>query len=39
MYNMSNLTKLKLLDENSPEAMKAFWAFDKPHLLLEPSTL
>jgi AhpD family alkylhydroperoxidase len=29
MYNMSNLTKLKLLDENSPEAMKAFWAFDK----------
>jgi AhpD family alkylhydroperoxidase len=29
MYKMSNLTKLKLLDENSPEAMKAFWAFDK----------
>ena len=29
MYDMSNLTKLKLLDENSPEAMKAFWAFDK----------
>ena len=29
MYNTSNLTKLKLLDENSPEAMKAFWAFDK----------
>ena len=29
MYNVSNLTKLKLLDENSPEAMKAFWAFDK----------
>jgi AhpD family alkylhydroperoxidase len=29
MYNMSDLTKLKLLDENSPEAMKAFWAFDK----------
>jgi AhpD family alkylhydroperoxidase len=29
MYNMSNLTKLKLLNENSPEAMKAFWAFDK----------
>jgi AhpD family alkylhydroperoxidase len=29
MYNLSNLTKLKLLDENSPEAMKAFWAFDK----------
>jgi len=29
MYDMSNLTKLKLLDENCPEAMKAFWAFDK----------
>jgi AhpD family alkylhydroperoxidase len=29
MYDMSNLTKLRLLDENSPEAMKAFWAFDK----------
>jgi len=29
MYNTSNLTKLKLLDEYSPEAMKAFWAFDK----------
>jgi hypothetical protein len=26
MYDMSSLTKLKLLDENSPEAMKAFWA-------------
>jgi hypothetical protein len=32
MYDMSNLTKLKLLDENSPEAMKAFWAFDKAAL-------
>ena len=39
MYDMSNLTKFKLLDENSPEAMKAFWALIKPHLLLEPSTL
>jgi AhpD family alkylhydroperoxidase len=29
MYDMSNLTRLKLLDEKSPEAMKAFWAFDK----------
>ena len=28
MYDTSNLTKLKLLDDNSPEAMKAFWAFD-----------
>ena len=37
MYNMSNLTKLKLLDENSPEAMKAFWAFDKAQFL--PGTI
>ena len=29
MYNISNLTKLKRLDENAPDAMKAFWAFDK----------
>jgi AhpD family alkylhydroperoxidase len=29
MYNISNLTKLKHLDENAPDAMKAFWAFDK----------
>jgi AhpD family alkylhydroperoxidase len=29
MYDISNLAKLKRLDENSPEAMKAFWAFDK----------
>ncbi len=26
---MKNLGKLKKLDENAPEAMKAFWAFDK----------
>ena len=26
---MSNLTRLKTLDANAPEAMKAFWAFDK----------
>ena len=29
MYDMSNLSQLKRLDENAPEAMKAFWAFDK----------
>jgi AhpD family alkylhydroperoxidase len=26
---MKNLTKLKKLDENAPDAMAAFWAFDK----------
>ena len=29
MYEMSNLLQLKRLDENAPDAMKAFWAFDK----------
>ena len=29
MYNISNLTKLKRLDKNAPDAMKAFWAFDQ----------
>ncbi len=29
MYDMKNLGKLKVLDVNAPEAMKAFWAFDK----------
>ena len=29
MIDMRNLTRLKKLDENAPEAMKAFWAFDK----------
>ena len=29
MYDMKNLTRLKRLDENAPEAAKAFWAFDK----------
>lgn len=29
MYDMKNLAKLKLLDQNAPEAAKAFWAFDK----------
>jgi AhpD family alkylhydroperoxidase len=29
MFDMKNLAGLKKLDENAPEAMKAFWAFDK----------
>jgi AhpD family alkylhydroperoxidase len=29
MYDMKNLSKLKTLEANAPEAMKAFWAFDK----------
>lgn len=29
MFDMKNLTRLKKLDENAPESMKAFWAFDK----------
>jgi AhpD family alkylhydroperoxidase len=29
MYDMKNLGKFKALDANAPEAMKAFWAFDK----------
>lgn len=29
MYDMKNLSKLKMLDASAPEAMKAFWAFDK----------
>lgn len=29
MYDATNLTRLKELDENAPEATKAFWAFDK----------
>ena len=32
MYAKSNLTKLKKLDALTPEAMKAFWAFDKAAL-------
>jgi alkylhydroperoxidase/carboxymuconolactone decarboxylase family protein YurZ len=28
MFDMRNLTKLKKLDENAPEVMKAFWAFN-----------
>ncbi|GEP42961.1 carboxymuconolactone decarboxylase family protein [Brevifollis gellanilyticus] len=29
MYNKENLTKIKTMNEAAPEAMKAFWAFDK----------
>ena len=29
MFDMKNLTLLKKLDENVPEVMQAFWAFDK----------
>lgn len=29
MFDMKNLAQLKRLDENAPDAMKAFWAFDK----------
>jgi AhpD family alkylhydroperoxidase len=29
MFDMRNLTKLKRLDENAPDTMKAFWAFNK----------
>jgi len=29
VYDMKNLRKLKSLEANAPEAIKAFWAFDK----------
>ena len=29
MFDMKNLAQLKKLDENAPDQMKAFWAFDK----------
>ena len=29
MFDMKNLSRLKKLDENATEGMKAFWAFDK----------
>ena len=29
MYSKTNLGKLKILDANAPDAMQAFWAFDK----------
>lgn len=29
MYEMKNLTRLKTIEASAPEALKAFWAFDK----------
>jgi AhpD family alkylhydroperoxidase len=29
MYDMKNLGKLKNLEANAPDGMKAFWTFDK----------
>jgi AhpD family alkylhydroperoxidase len=29
MFEMKHLTRLKKLDENAPQAMKSFWAFDQ----------
>lgn len=29
MYDMKNLSGLKKIDAGAPDAMKAFWAFDK----------
>ena len=29
MYDMKNLGKLKTIEANAPDALKAFWAFDK----------
>src|SRR6185437_3199753 len=29
MFDMKNLKRLKQLNENAPDVMKAFWAFDK----------
>lgn len=29
MFDMKNLRRLKVLDQHAPDAMKAFWAFDK----------
>jgi hypothetical protein len=29
LFDMKNPTRLKTLNENAPEAAKAFWAFDK----------
>ena len=29
MFDMKNLTKLKKLDENAPDVIKPFWAFNQ----------
>ena len=37
MFDMKHLSRLKKLDENAPEGMKSFWAFDK--VVFEEGTL
>ncbi|AJK44684.1 carboxymuconolactone decarboxylase family protein [Burkholderia plantarii] len=37
MFDPKNLTLLKKLDENAPDAMKSFWAFD--HAVFEDGAL
>jgi AhpD family alkylhydroperoxidase len=37
MYEMKNLQRLKYLNEGAPEAMKAFWTFDKA--VFQPGTI
>lgn len=32
MYDMKNLSRLDTIEASAPEAMKAFWAFDKAAL-------
>jgi AhpD family alkylhydroperoxidase len=32
MYDLKSLAKLKTLEANAPDALKAFWAFDKAAL-------
>ena len=32
MYDMKRLEKLQMLEAKAPEAVKAFWAFDKAAL-------
>ncbi len=32
MYDLKNLRRLKKIDANAPDAMKAFWAFDEAAL-------
>jgi len=37
MFDMKNLSQLRTLDDNAPDAMKAFWAFDKA--VFEPGAI
>ena len=32
MYDMKNLSRLKTIEANAPDAMRAFWAFDRAAL-------